>query len=229
MGLDMYLERMPRYKNTTPNEIHRLRDYFEWKRKKAIPESGARGCTLKKWCGVDYKDVPTGDVREFYAKHFVMKPYDWDTEAKYGLHGRIAEEVGYWRKANQIHNWFVENVQDGVDDCNYHNEVTKVDLEYLLSVCKKVLDSCELVNGKITNGYSFNKDGTKNPILEDGQYVKDSSIAERLLPSTCGFFFGSTDYDQYYVDDIKHTIDIITKVLETTDFEKQMIYYVSSW
>lgn len=29
----------------------------------------------------------------------------------------VIEQVGYWRKANQIHQWFVDNVQDGVDDC----------------------------------------------------------------------------------------------------------------
>jgi len=29
----------------------------------------------------------------------------------------IEENVGYWRKANHIHAWFVENVQNGVDDC----------------------------------------------------------------------------------------------------------------
>ena len=29
----------------------------------------------------------------------------------------IDEEVGYWRKANAIHKWFVDNVQDGNDDC----------------------------------------------------------------------------------------------------------------
>lgn len=40
---------------------------------------------------------------------------------------------------------------------------------------------------------------------------------------------GGTDYDEYYVNDIKDTIDIITMALETTDFETQMIYYVSSW
>ena len=27
----------------------------------------------------------------------------------------VVEEVGYWRKANQIHRWFVENVQKGED------------------------------------------------------------------------------------------------------------------
>ena len=26
-------------------------------------------------------------------------------------------EVGYWRKANHIHAWFVKNCQDGVDEC----------------------------------------------------------------------------------------------------------------
>ena len=29
----------------------------------------------------------------------------------------ISYPVGYWRKANAIHNWFVQNVQDGRDEC----------------------------------------------------------------------------------------------------------------
>jgi hypothetical protein len=57
----------------------------------------------------------------------------------------------------------------------------------------------------------------------------NSKIARELLPTQCGFFFGSTDYDEYYIEDVKYTIDIITKALETTDFKTQMIYYVSSW
>ena len=44
-----------------------------------------------------------------------------------------------------------------------------------------------------------------------------------------GFFFGGTEYDEYYFEDIKDTIEIIKNVLETTDFDKEMIYYVSSW
>jgi hypothetical protein len=62
-----------------------------------------------------------------------------------------------------------------------------------------------------------------------GKYVKDPSVAKELLPSTDGFFFGGTDYDEYYVADVKSTIDIIKKVLEETDFDTQMIYYISSW
>ncbi len=29
----------------------------------------------------------------------------------------IIEDCGYWRKANGIHAWFVQNVQEGEDDC----------------------------------------------------------------------------------------------------------------
>ncbi len=29
----------------------------------------------------------------------------------------IEEEVAQWRKANSIHKWFVDNVQNGKDDC----------------------------------------------------------------------------------------------------------------
>jgi hypothetical protein len=85
-----------------------------------------------------------------------------------------------------------------------------------------------MVDGQICNGYTY-EDGKRIPMMEDGKHVKDPSVAKELLPSTSGFFFGSTDYDEYYVEDIKNTINIITKVLETTDFEAQMIYYCSSW
>ena len=228
MGLDMYLERMPRYGNTTPSEVSAIESYFSWKAEKENPESKARNYTLKEWCGVDFKTLPPKDVRDFYSSQGKYGYAYWDTEQKYSGRYRIIEEVGYWRKANQIHNWFVENVQDGVDDCGYHNEVTKEDLEELLNICEIVLSSCELIDGKINNGYSY-ENGVRTPIMEDGKYIKNSSVSEKLLPTTSGFFFGSTSYDEYYVEDIKNTIDIIKKVLETTDFDKQMVYYVSSW
>jgi hypothetical protein len=44
----------------------------------------------------------------------------------------------YWRKANQIHNWFVDHVQDGVDDCKEHY-VEKDVLIDLMNVCGEVI------------------------------------------------------------------------------------------
>jgi hypothetical protein len=107
----------------------------------------------------------------------------------------IEEEVGYWRKANQIHRWFVENIQNGVDNCGEYS-VSKGELEELRNICTEVLN--------------------------------DHSKAEELLPSASGFFFGNTDYDEYYYNDVEHTIEILDKILSESD-GNQDIYYSSSW
>lgn len=108
---------------------------------------------------------------------------------------RIVEDVGYWRKANAIHRWFVDNVQDGKDNCaKYYVGETKFD--ELLRLCKEVMANPEK--------------------------------AEILLPTTDGFFFGSTNYDDSYFDDIQSTIDIITSIKEDGD-EWGDYYYQSSW
>ncbi len=102
--------------------------------------------------------------------------------------------VGYWRKANAIHQWFVDNCQDGSDDCREYM-VSREQLETLLNLCNQVKEN--------------------------------KGLASELLPTTSGFFFGSTEYDEYYFDDIDSTIEIINKVLQmepSWDF-----FYQSSW
>lgn len=106
----------------------------------------------------------------------------------------IKEQVGYWRKANAIHLWFVKNMQDGVDNCEAHY-VERKNLEQLLTVVDLVLD--------------------------------DHTRAKELLPTAEGFFFGGTEYDEYYFEDLVKTKDILTELLaEKTEGE---IYYQSSW
>lgn len=107
-----------------------------------------------------------------------------------------AKEVGYWRKANAVHNWFVQNCQGGVDDCRC-SVVGKDKLEELLMTCKKVMNI--------------------------------TSSPRDLLPTTSGYFFGSTAYDEGYFYDIENTINILEKILAETDFTKFSIYYSSSW
>jgi hypothetical protein len=106
----------------------------------------------------------------------------------------VTAQIGYWRKANAIHNWFVDNVQEGEDNCRPYY-VSLEQLEELKHVCETVL--------------------------------ADPARAEELLPTANGFFFGSTDYNEYYIDDLKHTIDVINECLKlpkSWDFE-----YYSSW
>ena len=55
----------------------------------------------------------------------------------------IIESVGYWRKANAIHKWFVDNVQEGEDDCKTY-WVSCGHLTKLLQDVTKVLDNHQL-------------------------------------------------------------------------------------
>lgn len=50
----------------------------------------------------------------------------------------IIERVGYWRKANQIHKWFVDKVQGGIDECQ-ESPVDKEQLKELLKLVDEVL------------------------------------------------------------------------------------------
>jgi homoserine trans-succinylase len=138
----------------------------------------------------------------------------------------IQEEVAYWRKANQIHQWFVDNVQNGDDNCGDYY-VSRENLADLLELTEKVLDSCELIESKVINGYSYDDNNKRVPMYEDGKIVKDSTVAEELLPSTSGFFFGGTEYDQWYVEQLEYTRDTIKKLL-TEDGDGDFEYH-SSW
>ena len=140
------------------------------------------------------------------------------------LFKKTEKEVAYWRKANAIHNWFVKNIQDGNDDCKDYT-VSTYQLETLLDVIRTVLKSIKLVDGDITNGMTLDKDGKWNPILEKGKIIKNPSIARKLLPTTKGFFFGGTDYDQCYYGDLIYTEKKLKEIIKKDgDY-----YYSSSW
>lgn len=137
------------------------------------------------------------------------------------------EEVGYWRKANAIHSWFVDNVQNGIDNCDEY-EVTKEQLEALLGRCKFIKEATIMEDGMIHNGSRFSN-GQWEEIYEPGKVIVNPEIAEKGLPTRGGFFFGATEYDEYYMRQIDSTIDIITRVLQETNFDTHTIKYSASW
>jgi hypothetical protein len=69
--------------------------------------------------------------QDLYNKLVQEAPFALDTAT-------LQVQVAYWRKANQIHKWFVDHVQDGNDNCEEYR-VTRDQLQLLLDNCKLVL------------------------------------------------------------------------------------------
>ena len=85
-------------------------------------------------------------------------------------------EAVYWRKANAIHKWFVENVQQGEDDCEEY-DVSIDQLRELLRVCKKALEERNLSERPLgletTEGFFFGGTGYDDWFWEGVQYTVD--------------------------------------------------------
>jgi len=137
------------------------------------------------------------------------------------------EDGIYWRKANAIHKWFVDNVQDGNDDCG-HYYVSRDQLEELYETCKSILLIVPTAKGQISSGQKWDSENNHwSNILEDRKVVLNSEQVANLLPTQEGFFFGSTDYDNYYLEDIQYTFDQLNRLLkEDSDIDYE---YHSSW
>lgn len=168
--------------------------------------------------------------KKTYVKNWDFKEEKYDVTTK--LNGEdiehidtsrikyVVEEVGYWRKDNHIHKWFVDNCQDGEDDCRdaYVSAEQLLELKELCQKTKEYLDTCEKV---------FAEEYPDYYLLE-----VDEDKLEETLPTQAGFFFGGTDYDRWYYESMDNTIDIIDSAMENLDPNRGgevSFTYSSSW
>ena len=139
------------------------------------------------------------------------------------------EEIAYWRKANAIHAWFERNCADGeLENCQ-ECVVTKENLEKLKQDCETVLNSSPLVYKTVpVREYDFDKRDYVT-VERTMKVLEDSSVAEELLPTQSGFFFGSTFYDEWYVEDLKETVEKINNILKDENLDEYTMVYSAWW
>jgi hypothetical protein len=112
--------------------------------------------------------------------------------------------IGYWRKANQIHGWFVKHIQDGVDNCGEY-PVSRERLVELLDTVKQVLDGDKAMAREllpVTEGFFF------------GNYNEDDG------------------YNEWYYEQLRDTETMLTDILEAVPEGQHLeydFYYTSSW
>lgn len=116
--------------------------------------------------------------------------------------------VGYWRKANQIHAWFVRECQGGRDEC----QPTDVGIEKLVELQK----ACEFALG-VREKVGVNVGAARRTAIE-------------VLPPTSGFFFGGEDVDEWYWQALESTVTIVNKCIALDKAPGYWSFiYQSSW
>jgi len=125
---------------------------------------------------------------------------------------KLEEEIYYWRKANMIHGWFKKNVKfindSDIQSFEFGCEVIekfKNDLKEIINLFKKY---------KTRNEFKINEN--------DSIYKKIMEI----MPPTEGFFFGSTDIDEWYLRTIEETYGFFSSFKCN---ENDTFYYYASY
>lgn len=111
------------------------------------------------------------------------------------------EEIGYFRKVNFLMNFF-----SYTGNCEY-KEITKDKLLELLDACKEI-SRMKPVRYEVM---SYANGGEEKCEMYS---ETDKKRCAELLPTTSGFFFGSTDYDQWYFQDVKEVRMWVDDVLD---------------
>jgi len=136
----------------------------------------------------------------------------------------IVEDVAYWRKFNALHNWFVEHCADGVDDCK-QMYVDRSKIEELVDTLRKVKVSLDKSGKKVVQVETGWRNGEKE--FGDMEVYADTKVADELFPTASGFFFGGTEYDKYYYDELVETLKTFEDLL--SEDGNADYYYQASW
>ena len=135
MGLDMYLKRINLH-GYTLEQADAVCHYLSMVRhNETHPDNQYH--SLREWASIDDSLLDMGAV-EALRPQYQQRYFYFDAKTRYVGFYDIFEHVGYWRKANAIHGWLVENVMDGVDESGNYL-VTQEQLEELKARCEAVL------------------------------------------------------------------------------------------
>ena len=89
-------------------------------------------------------------------------------------------QIGYWRKANAIHQWIVDNCAEGVDNCQVVY-VSREKIKQLLSACNEVLADNSVAKDALPtqSGFFFGSLEYDEWYFDDVKYTKE--LLEKVL------------------------------------------------
>jgi len=90
---------------------------------------------------------------------------------------------------------------------------------WIVNTCADGVDECQEIG--------LSRSDLEALLVNCKRVLDDNRLADDLLPPQSGFFFGSTEVDEYYIYDLKYTVELLEGLLkdETLDW----FIYRASW
>ena len=219
MGLDMFLYQFKKIdKEDDVKDIvnaSKLYDFIDFIKRNSIDPRDFFEYTVCKYNEIDF------NIFRKYKKIFKESNF-------------LEFEEIYRRKANAIHNYLLKNsleFDEKIPYEDYNCKYLTILSETLIDLrdrCQLILDKSEIVDGDIEVSKIF-RDDKIIPVYAEGKIIKDSKIADDLLPTRDGFFHGSIDYDEYYIDSLKYTIEKLNELFEQDGWDDYVYLYYPYW
>lgn len=111
-----------------------------------------------------------------------------------------SKNVAYFRKVNFLLPFF------GYEENCSDIEIDKYQVEDLVNACQTILDTLKTSGTQVA-----------------------TEVANEMLPTEGGFFFGSTEYDEWYFKDVEYVRNEFTRILETFDWENETLIMHCWW
>lgn len=229
MGLDIYAYRIKKavandygieIKINNINAIHEMLDNEvrkEFKRKTP---------GMLRYMQQVYDNQNTEGYREEYLKFIkrLQKRFDW--YKNYGFHLR---PFGYddWKKVladtknpYEIEKLFNKDAEEIHATYNAYFRKVNFIYQFFRNDISKDYEACIVNKSRIGNLIDLCEDVLSHKGDED--YARDN------LPTTSGFFFGSTDYDDWYWHDVKDCLKQMRKLYKSMD-DDDFVLWDFSW
>lgn len=136
-----------------------------------------------------------------------------------------AEDRARIEKVNEIFDF------EGDEDGDYHAQEVSFRVAYwrkanaihawFVKHCQDGVDECQETH--------VSREKLTELIDACRKVMANKELANELLPPQSGFFFGSTDVDEYYLQDLEYTATRLEKILNDPALKGSSLYYQSSW
>lgn len=215
MGLDIFFHKAKNVRKSSFEPIKSVSEYNKLDNENAVKSFNK----FKEKTLAEMKPLSGDEYKEYYDKLFGERMADFTQYGfKYAkmrdslhtydevveffdnfLKSYYSENFVNFRKINFLYAYFSDRLES--ESC----VVFKADLEDIIERCHKVL-ACRVAFGN-----------------------KSIELAKVLLPTCDGFFFGGTEYDEYYFYDVIYVRDKLKEFLDDFDEEHDIFYVIMDW